>query len=59
MKCLNAVVKTGVNELHMNNQKYLENLELIINTMVVEYSLGCVECLEVCPINKRSLIKTF
>ncbi|MHA1301253.1 MAG: 4Fe-4S double cluster binding domain-containing protein [Candidatus Helarchaeota archaeon] len=53
IKCLNNVVKHGVNILHPYGENYIKNIELITNTMLLEYSLGCVKCLEVCPLNKK------
>lgn len=55
LKCLNAVVKHGVNVLHPYDRNYVQNIELITNTMLLEYSLGCIKCLEVCPVNKTPL----
>ena len=53
LACLREVVKHGVNILHPYEKIYLQNLELITNTMLTEYAIGCVKCLEVCPLNKR------
>lgn len=55
MNCLNTVVKHGINELHPYDQNYIKNIELITNTLLIEYSIGCTTCLEVCPINKKPL----
>ena len=57
IKCLNAVVKHGVNELHPYDQNYIKNIELITNTMLIEYTVGCTKCLEVCPLNNAPLTK--
>jgi epoxyqueuosine reductase len=56
MKCLDAVVKDGTLILHAKDPELFQNIELITNTMLLEYSLGCTKCLEVCPLNK-SLLK--
>jgi len=55
MACLQQVVKHGVNILHPYEKNYLKNLELITNTMLTEYAIGCVKCLEVCPLNQTLL----
>ncbi len=55
LACLREVVKHGVNILHPYEKNYLQNLELITNTMLTEYAIGCVKCLEVCPRNKTLL----
>ncbi|MFX1450499.1 MAG: 4Fe-4S double cluster binding domain-containing protein [Promethearchaeota archaeon] len=57
IKCLNEVVKHGINILHPYDQNYVNNIELITNTMLVEYHVGCGKCLEVCPLNKAPLTK--
>lgn len=57
IKCLNLVVKHGVNKLHSYDQNYLQNIELISNTMLLEYAIGCTRCLEVCPLNNAPLTK--
>jgi len=56
LACLREVVKHGVNILHPYEKNYLQNLELITNTMLTEYAIGCVKCLEVCPLNKTLLL---
>ena len=56
LNCLSRVVKHGFNIFHpLQEKKYLKNLELISNTVLLEYSIGCTKCLEVCPLNKRQL----
>jgi epoxyqueuosine reductase QueG len=55
MTCLPNTVKHGINILHPYNQEYLKNIELISNTFLLEYSIGCTICLDVCPINKKNL----
>ncbi|MFX0139167.1 MAG: 4Fe-4S double cluster binding domain-containing protein [Candidatus Hodarchaeota archaeon] len=57
IKCLNEVVKHGINILHPYDQNYVKNIELITNTMLVEYHVGCGKCLEVCPLNRAPLTK--
>ena len=52
MGCLQEVVKHGLNVLHPYEKNYLKNLELITNTMLTEYTIGCIKCLEVCPLNQ-------
>ncbi|HUX97979.1 MAG TPA: 4Fe-4S double cluster binding domain-containing protein [Candidatus Deferrimicrobium sp.] len=51
LACLRDVIKHGINILHPYDKNYVKNLELITNTMMVEYTVGCTKCLEVCPIN--------
>ncbi|NVM03066.1 MAG: epoxyqueuosine reductase [Candidatus Helarchaeota archaeon] len=58
IKCLNNVVKHGLNILHPYDQNYVKNIELITNTLLIEYTVGCAKCLEVCPLNKAPLTKT-
>ncbi|MFX1275805.1 MAG: hypothetical protein ACFFBP_16790 [Promethearchaeota archaeon] len=49
------MVKTGVFELHsMGDPEFVKNMELITNTILLEYSFGGIKCLEVCPLNKTS-----
>jgi len=56
LKCLFNVVKHGVFELYSTGDpKFMKNMELISNTMLLEYSLGCTKCLEICPLNKTPL----
>ena len=58
MTCLPNTVKHGLNILHPYNQDYLKNIELISNTFLLEYTIGCTKCLDVCPINKKKPFKT-
>ncbi|MHA1914197.1 MAG: 4Fe-4S double cluster binding domain-containing protein [Promethearchaeota archaeon] len=55
MTCLPNTVKHGINILHPYNQDYLNNIELISNTFLLEYTIGCTVCLDVCPVNKKEL----
>ncbi len=55
LACLRDVVKHGLNIFHPYDKQYVKNLELVTNTMFVEYTVGCTKCLEVCPINKTPL----
>jgi epoxyqueuosine reductase QueG len=56
LNCLNSVVKHGFNVFHpLQTEEYLKNVELISNTVLLEYSVGCTKCLEVCPLNKKEL----
>lgn len=49
--CLRNVVKHGLNVFHPYDKNYVKNLELVTNTLFVEYTVGCTKCLEVCPRN--------
>lgn len=54
IQCLRQVVQHGVNKLHsITSPEYRENVELITNTLFLEYTIGCIKCLEVCPINRK------
>ncbi|MBD3229361.1 MAG: 4Fe-4S dicluster domain-containing protein [Candidatus Lokiarchaeota archaeon] len=56
LNCLNKVVKHGFNVFHpLQEKNYLKNIELISNIILIEYAIGCTECLEVCPLNKKPL----
>lgn len=57
MTCLPNTVKHGINILHPYDQDYIKNIELISNTFLLEYSVGCTTCLDVCPVNKKRLSK--
>lgn len=57
LACLREVVKHGLNVFHDYDKQYVKNLELVTNTMFIEYSVGCTTCLEVCPVNKTPLKK--
>ncbi|MFX0099456.1 MAG: 4Fe-4S double cluster binding domain-containing protein [Candidatus Hodarchaeota archaeon] len=58
IRCLQNVVKHGVNKFHdIRKPPYLNNIELVTNTMLLEYSIGCVKCLQVCPLNKKPIRK--
>ncbi len=57
MTCLPNTVKHGINVLHPYDQDYIKNIELISNTFLLEYTIGCTTCLDVCPINKKHLSK--
>jgi len=58
IKCLFNVVRHGLYNLHsMGSPEFMKNMELITNTMLLEYTVGCIKCLEVCPLNLQPLKK--
>ncbi|MFX1295586.1 MAG: 4Fe-4S double cluster binding domain-containing protein [Promethearchaeota archaeon] len=57
LKCSRKVVKHGIPIFHPYDKNFIKNLELIANTTFIEYAIGCIKCLEVCPLNKTPLTK--
>ncbi|MHA1266825.1 MAG: 4Fe-4S double cluster binding domain-containing protein [Candidatus Helarchaeota archaeon] len=55
--CLREVVKHGFNIFHPYDRTYVKHLKLLTNTMLLEYSIGCTKCLEVCPVNTALIQK--
>jgi len=55
-KCLPRTVQTGVAKIGAHlGEDYYKNIELFTNTLLLEYSVGCEDCLRVCPLNKTPL----
>ena len=50
-KCFPRTVLHAFPFLHPYNKELIKHIEVITNTMYLEYSLGCYTCLEVCPLN--------
>ncbi len=50
-KCFPRTVLHAFRYLHPYDAEYIKHIEVITNTMYLEYNLGCYTCLEVCPLN--------
>lgn len=50
-KCFPRTVLHAFRYLHPYDEEYIKHIEIITNTMYLEYNLGCYTCLEVCPLN--------
>jgi len=57
-KCSRKSMEHGNFVLHKFTPEYLKNIEMIINTTLLEYSIACSVCQEICPINKIPKIKS-
>lgn len=57
-KCSRKSMEHGNFVLHKFTPEYLKNIEMIINTTLLEYSISCSVCQEICPINKIPKIKS-
>ncbi|MBN1801736.1 MAG: epoxyqueuosine reductase [Candidatus Lokiarchaeota archaeon] len=53
--CMPKTVKHGLFSLHYNDPMFRQKIELVTNTMFLEYSIGCTSCQEACPLNKKPL----
>lgn len=57
-KCSRRSMEHGNFVLHKFTPEYLKDFEIIINTTLLEYSITCSVCQEICPINKIPKIKS-